>query len=197
MIDIERMKEIIDTFHNKTKSNLADLSKDQDLAIGIMNLIAIEEHLFFTGAKTEKIIYYDMINEIREMRKELLKKIIKEYEGEIWCTSKHLLTASMRMMEVGTKELGSGQKESAYDFFKKSYDLYMMFWMLNMNQKISEEDIKIIKNESQIVSEKLKKINEFKKETLKEEKIELKTVFFDKFKAVRDYISSKLDCCKE
>jgi hypothetical protein len=39
------------------------------------------------------------------MRKELLAKIIKEYEGENWCISKHLLASSMRLMEVGTKML--------------------------------------------------------------------------------------------
>jgi hypothetical protein len=66
------------------------------------------------------------------MRKDLLKKIIKEYEGEVWCISKHLLAASYRLMEVGTKAQGKGNKEEAQDMFKKSYDLYSLFWGLNM-----------------------------------------------------------------
>ena len=66
------------------------------------------------------------------MRKELMKKIVKENEGEIWCTSKHLLSASMRLMEVGTKCLTKGDKKEANDYFKKSFDLYNLFWGLNL-----------------------------------------------------------------
>ena len=34
----------------------SDIEKSEDLAIGVMNLISIEEHLFFTEAKTKKIL---------------------------------------------------------------------------------------------------------------------------------------------
>lgn len=118
-----------------------DLSSDEDLSIAIMNLISIEEHLFFSGAKTGKHEYYDLIYEVRNIRKELLKKMIKEYEGEVWCISKHLLASSMRLMEVGTKQLDMGNKEEAYDLFGKSYDLYALFWGLNM-KLINAETIK-------------------------------------------------------
>jgi hypothetical protein len=39
----------------------------------------------------------------------------------------------MRLMEVGTKALGAGNKEDAYAMFEKSYDLYSLFWGLNMH----------------------------------------------------------------
>src|SRR4030043_558787 len=126
----------IDEFINKVqknKQNELDLSSDEDLSIAIMNLISIEEHFFFTGAKTGKPEYFDLLNTAREMRKELLKKIIKEYEGEVWCISKHLLAASMRLMEVGTKHLGQGDKKQAEDLFSTAYDLYSLFWGLNLN----------------------------------------------------------------
>ena len=38
----------------------------------------------------------------------------------------------MRLMEVGTKALTKGDKKEAQDLFKKSYDLYSLFWGLNM-----------------------------------------------------------------
>jgi len=98
------------------KENKLDLSADEDLSIAIMNLVSIEEHLFFTGAKTQKEKYFDLLQEVREMRKELLKKIIKDYEGEVWCISKHLLAASMRLIEVGTKELNKGNKKGGKRF---------------------------------------------------------------------------------
>ncbi|HRT18466.1 MAG TPA: hypothetical protein P5122_02625 [Candidatus Paceibacterota bacterium] len=130
---IENIEEFIKKFDDMKKQDKMDLSSDQDLTIAIMNLVSIEEHFFFTGAKLGKTEYYDMIKDVREMRKELLKRIIKEYEGEVWCISKHLLAASYRLMEVGTKQLGIGKKEEAYDLFGKAYNLYSLFWGINLN----------------------------------------------------------------
>lgn len=39
----------------------------------------------------------------------------------------------MRLMEVGTKALGAGNRATAYDMFAKAYDMYSLFWGLNMN----------------------------------------------------------------
>jgi hypothetical protein len=102
------------------------------LSVAIMNLIGIEEHMFFTSQKLGDTKYIDVLNKAREMRKELMKKIVKEGQGEVWCTSKHLLSASMRLMEVGTKSLTKGDKKEANDYFKKSFDLYNLFWGLNL-----------------------------------------------------------------
>jgi len=129
---VEEINKLVQKVDEMKKQEKMDLSSDQDLSIALMNLISIEEHFFFTGVKTQKTEYYDFINEVREMRKALLKRIIKEYEGEVWCISKHLLAASYRLMEVGTKELGMGKKEEAYDLFNKAYHLYSLFWGLNM-----------------------------------------------------------------
>ena len=129
----EKIKAFIEKIDNMKKQEKMDLSSDQDLTIAIMNLVSIEEHLLFTGNKTEKTDYFDMINEVREMRKELLKKIVKNPEGEVWCISKHLLAASMRLFEVGTKQQSMGKKEDAYDLFRKSYNLYSLFWGINLN----------------------------------------------------------------
>jgi hypothetical protein len=140
-----------------------------------MNLVSIEEHFFFTAAKTGKNEYYDLLNEARNMRKELLKKIIKEYEGEVWCISKHLLAASMRLMEVGTKQLGQGKKEEAYDLFKKAYNLYSLFWGLNM-KLLNVNDVKKIDNNA---------VNKHDKE---------KKGFVDK---LGDLVRRAIDCCIE
>ncbi|MEI6553316.1 MAG: hypothetical protein WCO09_02010, partial [bacterium] len=122
--DVKKLEEFIDKVDSMKKQDKMDLSSDQDLTIAIMNLVSIEEHFFFTGAKTGKNEYYDLIDTVREMRKELLKRIIKDYEGEVWCISKHLMAASYRLMEVGTKQLSKGNKEDAYNLFNQSYELY-------------------------------------------------------------------------
>lgn len=145
----------------KSKENQLDLSKDEDLSIAIMNLISIEEHFFFTAQKTQNEKYFDLLNEVRSIRKEMLKKIIKNEDGEVWCISKHLLATSMRLMEVGTKTLGQNNKKEAKEFFDKAFDIYNLFWGLNLGA-VSTENIKKIdeksisaKNEKKSVLSKL------------------------------------------
>src|SRR3970040_2569382 len=131
MNKIKNVKSLLQRVEEVTKQKELDLSSGEDLSIGIMNLISIEEHLFYTFNKTKDSKYLDLLNEIRAMRTELMKEIIKDYEGEVWCISKHLLAASMRIMEVGTKELKKGNKDKAWNLFDKSYKLYSLFWGLN------------------------------------------------------------------
>jgi hypothetical protein len=126
------IQNFIDKAKKIEKGHSLDLSSGEDLSIAIMNLIGIEEHMFFTSQKLGDTKYIDILNTAREMRKELMKKIVKEGQGEVWCTSKHLLSASMRLMEVGTKSLTKGDKKEANYYFKKSFDLYNLFWGLNL-----------------------------------------------------------------
>lgn len=167
-------------FMNKVKAmeqgQKLDLSSGEDLSIGIMNLISIEEHLFFSGGKTGETKYYDLLNEVRKMRVDLMKSMIKEYEGEVWCISKHLLAASMRVMEVGTKALKNNEKEKAHVLFKKSYELYNMCWALNLGLVDTKELKKI-------------EIPETEKPIIKEEK-----TVFAKMGAL---VGKMLDCCRE
>jgi len=149
----ENVKEFVERIDASKKLNPKDLSSDQDLSIAIMNLISIEEHLVFSGAKTGKTSYYDLIKEIRETRKNLLQKIIPSYEGEVWCMSKHLLATSMRLMEVGTKQQSLGKDEEAYKMFNSAYDMYCLFWGLNMGM-METKDLKWIEPDV----EELKKI---------------------------------------
>jgi hypothetical protein len=114
------------------KESKVDLSSGEDLSLAIMNLVSIEEHFFFTAEKTGKVEYFDLLKKVREMRKSLLEKIVVAPEGEVWCISKHLLAASMRLMEVGTKALSQGKQKEAEDLFAKAYDLYSLFWGLNL-----------------------------------------------------------------
>jgi len=123
---------IVKKFKERLGKEELDLSADEDLVLAITNLISIEEHLFFTAEKTGKVAYLNLLNEVREMRKRLLKKIIKEYEGEVWCISKHLLAGTMRLMEVGTKHLSQNKKEEAQSYFNDAYTLWTLFWGINL-----------------------------------------------------------------
>lgn len=133
MNKITSYKQLIERVSNFKIDQNIDLSSGEDLSIGIMNLISIEEHLFFTYNKTKSKKYLELLNEVRQMRTDLMKEVIKDYEGEVWCISKHLLASSMRLMEVGTKELKKKNEKKAEDLFQKSYELYSLFWGLNLS----------------------------------------------------------------
>lgn len=118
------------------KKKGADLSTDEDLSIAVMNLISLEEHFFFTSQKTKDDGYLKMLSEVRELRKELLAKLMPNNEGESWCISKHLLATTMRLFEVGTKT-----KDKKY--FKQAYQVYSMFWGIKFSL-INTKNIKKI-----------------------------------------------------
>jgi len=124
--------EIKQKIEGMKKKGDVDLSLDEDLSIAIMNLVSLEEHFFFTAEKTKKDDYFNLLRETREMRKELLGKMIDVHEGETWCISKHLLAASMRLMEVGTKLEGAGKREEAKRMFDLAYKTYSMFWGIRL-----------------------------------------------------------------
>jgi hypothetical protein len=122
------MEQLQQKINEMKTSGAYDLSTEEDLSIAIMNLISLEEHFFFTGNKTGKDEYFAMVDEVRQVRKELLAKMMPQNEGETWCISKHLLSTTMRMMEVGTKLQGEGKTTEAKDYFQKAYKIYSLFW---------------------------------------------------------------------
>ena len=123
---------IIKKVEEAKKNGGVDLSTDEDLSIAIMNLIGIEEHLFFTAQKTGKAEYFDILAEVRANRSRLLAKMIPKTEGETWCISKHLLSATMRLMEVGNKLHSSGNKVESKEVYEKAYEMYSLFFALRL-----------------------------------------------------------------
>src|SRR3989344_4361623 len=100
------------------ENNPIDLSMEEDLSIAVMNLVSLEEHFYFTGEKTGKNEYFDLLIQVREVRKRLMAKMIDQHEGETWCITKHLLATTMRLIEVGTKLKSSGKDDEARKIFK-------------------------------------------------------------------------------
>lgn len=186
------VKEFVERVDAGKKMNPKDLSSDQDLTIAIMNLISIEEHLVFSGAKTGKTSFYDLIENVRELRKNLMQRVIPEYEGEVWCISKHLLASSMRLMEVGTKQQSLKNTKLAYSLFDQAYELYCLFWGLNMKM-LDVKDVKWVEDNL----EDIKKISASLEENrTSADKIGKKenVGFMGKMKA---FVKKAVDCCIE
>ena len=151
----------------EVKKGEIDLSRDEDLSIAIMNLISLEEHFYFTAMKTNNKKYLEMLNSVRNLRKENMKKLVTKPEGEERGISKHLLAASMRLSEVGTKELAKNNTEEANNYFKSAFDLFSMFFAINM---------------------KIIGVN-----NIKEQKTDEKTLMSSFSKIIKRIV----DCCKE
>lgn len=192
MKQAKNVKEFVERVDNAKKTNPKDLSSDQDLTIAIMNLISIEEHLVFSGAKTGKTSFYDLIEEVRETRKNLMQKIIPAYEGEVWCISKHLLATSMRLMEVGTKQQSLGNKEQAYMLFNKAYDMYCLFWGLNMNM-LNISDVKWVEDKLEDVQKLAAKVNVQNEK----EDIQVATQPQGALSKMKAFVRKAVDCCIE
>ena len=186
------MEEMIEKLDAAKKANPLDLSSDQDLSIALMNLVSLEEHFFFSGAKTKKPGFYDLINVVREMRKELMERIVAKNGvegGEVWCISKHLLAASMRLYEVGTKAMGAGKKQDAYKMFEKAYELYSLFWGLNMNMI----DLAGVKQMEPKFYESVMVETSDKSKNVKEQMTESKSTV----RKLGDWVKRAVNCCIE
>lgn len=126
------MDEFLAKIESLKEKTGVDLSTAEDLSLAVMNLISLEEHFFFTGVKTKKDEYFDTSLEVREIRKDLLAKLMPAHEGETWCISKHLLSTVMRLIEVGNKLHSEHKKEEAREMFGKAYRVYSIFWALKL-----------------------------------------------------------------
>ena len=119
----------------KEKSGL-DISAWEDLSIGLMNLISLEEHCFFSYIRTQDDKFLKTLEAVRELRKKLLALIVKkDDDSEKWCMSKHFLASSMRLFEVGNRLLHEGKEKEAKEMYKDSAELYGLFWELNIEAK--------------------------------------------------------------
>lgn len=194
MKKINSVKEFVEKIDSSKKVNPKDLSSDQDLTIAIMNLISIEEHLVFSGAKTSKTSFYDLIEQIRETRKQLMQKVIPAYEGEVWCISKHLLASSMRLMEVGTKQQSLGNKEQAYNLFNQAYDLYCLFWGLNMNM-LNIDDVKWIEDKTEDIKKLSTKLEAVVKTS--DTPSDIPSPEAGTLSKMKNFVRKAVDCCIE
>jgi len=130
--DQQNFEALVKKIEEAKKSGVVDLSTEEDLSIAVMNLISLEEHFFFTAEKTKENKYFDLMGEVREMRKTLLAKLIDKHEGETWCITKHLLATTMRLIEVGTKLHTDGKLDESKETFDQAYKMYALFWALRL-----------------------------------------------------------------
>lgn len=106
------------------KVNVLDLSSDQDLTIGLMNLLAIEGM-----ASNSKIA--DMV---QQTRKKLMRPIVDKavVEGDVWQVLEKMLLSVMVQIKIAEDLQQKGDNAQAYAAYDKAYELYAVFWGLVM-----------------------------------------------------------------
>ena len=114
--------------------------------------------------------------------------------------SKHLLATSMRLMEVGTKQQTLGHDEEAYKMFNTAYDMYCLFWGLNMGMMETKE-LKWIEPDLEEVKKITTKAAEFSKEKVIEpvakeaEPVEAEPS--SALSKMKKFVRKAVDCCIE
>ena len=159
-----------------------DINSSEDLSIALMNLVALEEHCFFSYLKTDNDKYLDILEKVRESRKVLLKNMVNEDDdSEKRCMSKHFLATAMRLYEVWYKFYHSWKKQKAKNIYKEAWEQYWLFWNLNYDW-VNDSDLKKSKQKKEDVINSLEEV--WKEDTEKKKSI---------FMSIKDL----LKCCIE
>lgn len=96
----------------------------------------------------------------------------------------------MRLMEVGTKQQSLNHPEEAYRLFNQAYELYCLFWGLNMNM-LNVDDVKWIEDKSEDIKKLSSKLDAVVREAPAAAE---KTGALSKMKA---FVRKAVDCCIE
>lgn len=122
------LRQQIEKADNAKKTNVLDLSSDQDLTIGLMNLLFIEDYISNPESNLSQMI--------AGVREKLMNRIVKKSDKNRQIMEK-LLLESMQLIDAGDKQSGV----SAYQKYDDAYEKYSLFWGINMGL-IDKKDIK-------------------------------------------------------
>lgn len=106
------------------KVNVLDLSSDQDLTIGLMNLLAIEDMV--PNSQIAKMV--------RGLRQKLMQPIVDKavVTGDVWQVLEKMLLSVKVQIKIAENAQKNGDNASAYAAYNQAYEQYALFWGLVM-----------------------------------------------------------------
>lgn len=121
---------------------MADIDWKSDALIGWFNLIEKEIHSTMTWMITRDDFWLDEINFAREERAELTKELGLKMEevGQGHCDNKHDGDIIIRNMEVASKFLSEGDKETAKKYYERAFKRLERFIVRNGLAGEEDED---------------------------------------------------------
>lgn len=106
------------------KITASDLGFIDDAITILIDLVHIEIHAWKSWNETKNKDWLDINNQARTERTELLTKICNKdllnSDGELWCFNKHSLRVIGGYIELGNRELTSGNREIGIEYFEKA-----------------------------------------------------------------------------
>lgn len=136
-INRKSLKARIESADNAKKVNLLDLSADQDLSIALMNMMAVEKYAADFGCA-------EIYSHINMVRQGLLKRILRD--RTIFDIAERILLASVLQLNAAVRFQDAGDMDSAYAGFNMAYELYSVFWGLNMKMITIEDAEGVLKS---------------------------------------------------
>lgn len=106
-----------------------DVGYIEDAITSVLNLCHCEWHSIKSFFETGDENWIKISSECRKDRGELLDKIVKEGDGELYCFSKHILLSIGAFIELGNRDWETGNKESAiknYELAKKWLGIFLI-----------------------------------------------------------------------
>ncbi len=113
-----------------------DVGMMSDILFILQNQVALEHHAVLSYAETKNELWIDVTTKVRQMRSQLLNRIIKEGGGQKYCGCKHASAIAMGYKEIGNRHIELGDKEYAKECFYNSAIFESLFEIIrNMGEK--------------------------------------------------------------
>lgn len=113
------------------KKKNKDVGYIEDLLTALINLTHAEWHSIKSFFETNDADWIKISAECRKDRGELLDKITKENDGELWCYNKHSLLFIGAFIELGNRDWSKGNKEEAIKNYEKAKKWLGIFLIKN------------------------------------------------------------------
>ena len=120
----------------------ADIPLEMDLLWGVANLIQCEEHLWSivgdirreVGDRRLERKACALLDEVRDLRAHLMKKLVPARRYELWCLLKHAVSQLYRIGEVASKLVSEGRWDDAAEMLacqKRALEIYVKSLLLS------------------------------------------------------------------
>ena len=113
------------------KKNSKDVGYIEDLITVLINLTHAEWHSIKSYFETNDEKWIKISTECRKDRGELLDKITKENDGQLYCWNKHTLLHIGGYIELGNRDWQNGDKEEAIKNYEKAKKWLGIFLIKN------------------------------------------------------------------
>ena len=115
--ELKKVDKKIEKVNQKSeKLNEKDVGYIEDLLTTLINLLHAEWHSTKSYMITKDEEWLRISQELRNDRSDLLEKVTKKDNSEIWCINKHLLISIGGYIELSNRETALGNKEKAIEY---------------------------------------------------------------------------------